>query len=121
MYRLVFRGKAFRHVMIAVGLLVLGWMIGVVFAQIFTCTPVQRAWNPTVERHCIGTTKFYYGDAIANLLMNVVILCLPLPLIWRLNITTHRKLAISGIFLLGSLYDSPPFWWIFLSVFPFSR
>ncbi|KKA17702.1 hypothetical protein T310_8356 [Rasamsonia emersonii CBS 393.64] len=113
MYRRIFRSKTFRHVTLAVGLLVLGWMIGVVFAQIFTCTPVKGAWDPAVAQHCIGTTKFYYGNAIANLLTDVVILCLPLPLVWRLNITTHRKLAISGIFLLGGLYDPPPFEWNF--------
>lgn len=108
MYKRIFRVKPFQYATIAVGLIVLGWMIGVIFAQIFTCTPVEGAWNPAVVQHCIDQTKFYYGNAIANLLTDVIILCLPLPLIWRLQMTTHRKYALSGVFLLGSLYDLHP-------------
>lgn len=109
MYSRIFRVKPFQYVAAAVGLIVAGWMIGVVFAQIFTCTPVEGAWRITVARHCIDQIKFYYGNAIANLLTDVIILCLPLPLIWRLNMSTRKKRALSGVFLLGGLYDSPPY------------
>ena len=68
---------------------------------------MEGAWNPAVAQLCIAQTKFYYGNAIANLLTDVIILCLPLPLIWRLNMTTHKKTALSGVFLLRGLYDSP--------------
>ncbi|ERF70232.1 hypothetical protein EPUS_00420 [Endocarpon pusillum Z07020] len=101
MYSRIFRVKPFQYVAAAVGLIVAGWMIGVVFAQIFTCTPVEGAWKITVARHCIDQIKFYYGNAIANLLTDVIILCLPLPLIWRLNMSTRKKRALSGVFLLG--------------------
>ncbi|MCJ1468579.1 hypothetical protein MMC07_007208 [Pseudocyphellaria aurata] len=38
----------------------------------------------------------------ANLLLDIVILCMPLPMIWDLNLSTRKKFEVSGVFLLGS-------------------
>ena len=113
MYRRIFsRVKIFQYFTFAVGFLLLGWLIGVLLAQIFTCVPVNGAWDIIVQASakCIDTTAFYYGNAISNLLTDVIILCLPMPLIWQLQMNTHKKLALSGVLLLGSLYgvSSPP-------------
>ncbi|TGO59556.1 hypothetical protein BCON_0043g00140 [Botryotinia convoluta] len=104
MYRRIFSPvHAFRYALYAVGMIVMGWMIGVLFAQIFTCTPVDGAWSLTAmaTAKCIDQTKFYYGNAISNLLTDVIILCLPMPMIWKLNMTAHKKVVLSGVFLLG--------------------
>ena len=48
----------------------------------------------------------YYGMAISSVILDVLILVMPLPLIWRLQMSVKDKVAVSGIFLLGSLFVS---------------
>lgn len=71
----------------------------------FNCIPISAAWKPTTRADaiCIDIESFYYGNAISNLLTDVLILGLPLPIVWGLNMSTNRKIALSGVFLLGSL------------------
>ena len=40
-----------------------------------------------------------------NTVLDVAVLVLPMPIIWRLQIPRKQKIVISGIFLLGSLYN----------------
>ncbi|RAL17774.1 uncharacterized protein BO97DRAFT_402275 [Aspergillus homomorphus CBS 101889] len=103
MYRRLFPTKTFGYATAAVGAIVLGWMISVVLAQILTCLPVDAAWNlsKAADSHCIDQMKFYYGNSISNLLTDVIILCLPLPLIWRLKMTHEKKLGVTAVLLMG--------------------
>ncbi|EED15720.1 conserved hypothetical protein [Talaromyces stipitatus ATCC 10500] len=41
------------------------------------------------------------GNGIANIILNFVIFCLPVPMTLRLNTTVRQKLIISSIFILG--------------------
>ena len=103
LYRRIFPTQSFRLASLLVGLLVLTWMIATLTVQIFSCKPIEASWKPALAKYCIDTKKFYYGNAISNLLTDVIILCLPMPLIWRLNMSKERKFLLSGVFLLGSL------------------
>ncbi|KAI0190560.1 hypothetical protein F4808DRAFT_444494 [Astrocystis sublimbata] len=44
----------------------------------------------------------FIATAISNTLVDIAILCVPLPIVWRLKITTKQKIAVSGVFLLGA-------------------
>lgn len=103
MYRRIFPMKAFLYATLVVGVIVIAWMISVVLAQIFTCSPVEGAWNVAVADHCIDQIKFYYGNSVSNVLTDVAILCLPMPMIWRLNLSKAKKWAVTGAFLAGGL------------------
>ena len=105
MYWKIFnRVAAFRYAAITVGIIVFCWMVGTLFTQIFNCNPIQGAWNVEIGATCIDPVKFYHGNAISNLLTDVIILLLPMPLVWRLQMTFKRKVALSGVVLLGSLW-----------------
>jgi hypothetical protein len=104
MYHRLFPVRKFAYALIVVGLIVAGWMVSVVTAQIFTCTPVRGAWIPSAANHCINQTKFYYGNSISNILTDVGILALPMPLIWQLKMSRRKKIAVTGILLMGGLY-----------------
>ena len=39
-----------------------------------------------------------------NVATDVTTLCLPMPLLWRLNISVERRLQVMSMFLLGGLY-----------------
>ena len=47
--------------------------------------------------------KFAYGISGTNVFTDLVVLALPVPWLWSLQMKTARKIAIGGIFGVGSL------------------
>ena len=75
-----------------------------VFPTIFQCSPIAYAWNKAIlGGHCLNIHVFWIVQDILILVIDVYIVVLPLPMIWKLQITKAEKIAISGLFLLGSL------------------
>lgn len=84
-------------------LLVVGYALGSIFATIFQCKPVSRAWNKKTDGNCISNTAFWYANAVANILGDCVILILPIPTIYRLQLPTNQKWGLVMIFAVGGL------------------
>ena len=78
-------------------------MFALLFA--FQCTPVRFAWDKTVPHgHCVDLKGVLVASVIPNSLLDIIVFVMPIPIVWRLNITRVQKLGISCIFLLGGLY-----------------
>ena len=78
--------------------------------DIDTCTPLKYFWDKAIPGgHCINTHVFYIVGSTMQLVTDVVVLLIPLPVVWSLQIGVPRKIGLSVIFLLGSMYDSPSF------------
>lgn len=101
-YARVFPGVRFRRYLYGLGAVVALWWIACQFTTIFECTPIHFFWtqNPTTG-HCINVKSYFIGQAIPNIITDIFIMALPLPLIWKLNLPQKQKFALSGIFLLG--------------------
>ncbi|KAE8323483.1 hypothetical protein BDV39DRAFT_217727 [Aspergillus sergii] len=103
-YIRIFSTPKFRMIAYAVGFIVLGHGIGVFFAAIFQCSPVQYAWDKTIEGgSCFDQQAFYRYVSPPNILTDVLILVMPLPFVWKLHTRMTQKLALTGVFLLGGL------------------
>ncbi|KAH7309694.1 hypothetical protein B0I35DRAFT_515107 [Stachybotrys elegans] len=103
LYRRIFPSRRFLVALYTVGGLVLAWFITSVFIAVFHCFPLSMAWDPSVEGHCInlGLASLLLG--IANILIDFVMLGLPLPLVWRLQMETRKKMLLGMTFLAGGL------------------
>ncbi|MCJ1263179.1 hypothetical protein MMC22_003049 [Lobaria immixta] len=103
-YHRVFTTVNFKRTILIVGFLCIAWLCGNVFTEIFLCSPISAAWDPKLlfTNHCRDVQSFFVGITISNLLLDVIILCMPLPVVWNLNLSTRKKLEVSGVFLLGS-------------------
>ena len=77
---------------------------GVLFISmaLFQCTPVGRVWNFEIPGHYIDTLGFFQAETIFNLVTNVVILPLPVPMVWHLQMALRRKLLLIGTFGTGA-------------------
>ena len=94
----------FRLALLACAGLAVGVCVSQVIPTIFQCTPVAYAWNKAiVGGHCINVHVMWIIQDIFFLVLDIYIVVLPLPMIWNLQIARAEKIAISGIFLLGSL------------------
>ncbi|ROV88785.1 hypothetical protein VSDG_08967 [Cytospora chrysosperma] len=99
--RRVFTTRPIRIITAALTAILVVWWITVLCFQIFSCTPVVSFWEFERREHCINTEMFYGGVAISNVLFDFILLFIPIPLVWRLHMTTQRKLSVSFVFVLG--------------------
>jgi hypothetical protein len=77
--------------------------LSTVLVDIFNCTPIRASWDKTIPARCINPPSLYRATAIINLVTDILILCLPAPMVWRLKMSARNRLALYGIFLLGGL------------------
>lgn len=75
--------------------------VGMVLAVMFACTPVRKWWNPSLPGKCSSTFGIILVSAIWNSAATLVLLFLPIRFIWKLTMSSRRKLGVSAIFLVG--------------------
>lgn len=51
----------------------------------FTCRPVERSWNKKVPGTCINQMLFIYVNASANIVLDLLVVSLPIPVIWKMQ------------------------------------
>jgi hypothetical protein len=79
------------------------WTIVCVFGHIFMCTPVDHLWHPLSPGSCGKFPLFYVIMGSLETAMDAAILVLPIGPIMKLMLPMQTRLAVLGIFLLGSL------------------
>ncbi|KAI9655079.1 MAG: hypothetical protein M1821_005562 [Bathelium mastoideum] len=84
--------------------IVITWSIAFLFASIFQCgLTFDAAWSngERYARYCPGVEKKNIAISSSDFAIDVLIISMPIPVIWRLHLDTTRKIAVSGVFLLG--------------------
>lgn len=95
--------KPFRLALYISAGIVLCWYLSVFFATIFQCIPVAAFWDRTIKNpKCMDLVAFTVGSGVSNLLTDVMILCLPMPMVWFLHTNRTQKFILTGIFCWGS-------------------
>jgi hypothetical protein len=51
--------------------------------------------------YCINQNLFYYFAAAANISSDVMIALIPIPQLWKLNLTLKKRLLLSAVFGVG--------------------
>lgn len=104
LYRRIFITRAFKTATIVVGTIILVWHGSFILAFVFQCTPVSAAWNPDAPPSaCIDKVRLWLAYAISDIFTDTIVLSLPGPAVWQLQLPTRQKIAVSGTFLLGAL------------------
>lgn len=86
-----------------VAAIVTAWFVSVEVATLLQCEPVDKFWNYAEAGSCFDIVKFFEGSATANVIIDVTILLLPQPILWKLRMSMSNKIALCAIFLLGAL------------------
>lgn len=81
------------------------WCIEQVAASLLLCKPVSFNWYCKQKGSCGNVLAACLAGAGVNVLTDLIILALPMPIIWKpLNIPLRSKLRLSFVFGLESLY-----------------
>jgi hypothetical protein len=74
--------------------------VGILFGS---CKPIALNWDPTTVGSCYfkGVTEYVIAMS-SNLAMDIVVVLIPAPEVWRLkHVSIRKKIGISCIFGLG--------------------
>jgi hypothetical protein len=103
MYYRIFRFPYFKTWAYIIGTFVILWVICITFLFIFICVPVQKLWYPQIPGHCINQVGTWIANAISTIATDLVILLLPIPQVWKLQLRISEKIAVLIAFSLGFL------------------
>lgn len=99
--------RGYRIAFWIVGFVVVAWCIAMNFANLFGCVPIHKSWDISVPGHCVSIKAHLFGGAILNILTDLALLLLPMPGLWRLQMSTRRKVGVVGVFISGYLWVGP--------------
>lgn len=100
-YHRVFVHHVFRRIVLATAAVILAWGIGITVTLLLACRPLPAYWDASVAGKCLKMVTFTYFTNISNLITDVWIFLLPIPMIWHLQLQTKKKLMLSLIFCIG--------------------
>jgi len=77
------------------------WAISVVLETFLLCRPVAFNWDQTVKGTCGDRNTVYVSAGALNIVSDFMVLALPIPHIWDLQLPLARKLGLVVMFSLG--------------------
>lgn len=80
------------------------WLVGIIFGTVFICQPVAKNWIPDMPGYCGPPSGLWIGSAVPSAFIDLLILLLPLPKIWSLQLTRVKRFGIIAVFMLGYWY-----------------
>ena len=103
-YLHIFSLKSYRiTTYLVAGILIAGATANVLVA-IFECTPVSYYWDKSIAGgRCIDTNAYFRWSTLLNIITDVVLLIMPLPVVWRLQMSRNIKVGLTLTFLTGSM------------------
>ncbi|MCJ1463159.1 hypothetical protein MMC07_001764 [Pseudocyphellaria aurata] len=89
----------------AVGIVVL-WTTGCLFGFIFSCGKhISSNWGSSLDyvSYCGPSEVVHNAFVVSDLITDVMVLFLPLPVIWSLQMTTGKKIIVTCILATGAV------------------
>lgn len=103
LYRRLFPKRWLKYALVAIGTFAGCQAIALSFAEIFESVPISAQWDPTVEGRYLNFSALAIVAGCLNVLTDISILVLPIPVVFRLQASNTRKWQIYLTFLLGGL------------------
>lgn len=72
------------------------------------CRPFTNYWAlPTPSTQCSAATNHLITNAVLNLSSDLMIISIPMPLLFKVQLPLKNKAILLGIFLIGAFNVSP--------------
>ncbi|BCS02755.1 uncharacterized protein AKAW2_61019A [Aspergillus luchuensis] len=78
------------------------WTISFFISNLFTCYPITALVEEYYGHKCLNSLAMWYAGCITDVLIDLIIMVLPLPMIFKLQLPQKQKLAISAMFVMGT-------------------
>ncbi|CAL5866686.1 uncharacterized protein PFLUO_LOCUS896 [Penicillium psychrofluorescens] len=102
-YRVFGVHARFRIAAYITGGIVIAWWISCFFATMFTCIPLKALWDTSIKnKTCIDMRKFGIANGSFNMITDIMVVALSVPMVWSLQLSQKKKILISGAFGMGT-------------------
>ncbi|MCJ1388536.1 hypothetical protein MMC18_001383 [Xylographa bjoerkii] len=78
------------------------YFISILLETFLLCMPFVYNWDKTIQGTCGNQTLALLMIGSANLIIDAIIVVLPLPLLWRLQLPVWKKIGLLAMFSLGA-------------------
>ncbi len=103
--------KAFRICTYAVMGFVFSYAFAGFWISIFACTPTRRVWDIKLAQDhsgksgiCVDRNMLSVAVASLNIISDAMMLILPIPLVWKLQLPLSQRISIIAMFAIACLY-----------------
>lgn len=103
LYYRIFAADNFRLLVIATAVFVSMWLVAMEIVLGLGCQPVQGWWDPVIATtsRCVNKVAFTYSTNITNLIMDLWIFTMPIPIILGLQASRDKKIGLCFLFSVG--------------------
>ncbi|KAF7957211.1 hypothetical protein EAE96_002801 [Botrytis aclada] len=78
-----------------------GWWISAFISEVTACIPLAAAWTPGLKGTCINDEEICTAVGMMHVVFDFLILLLPIPIIWRLQMPTWSRVTVSLLLSVG--------------------
>lgn len=94
--------KRFKTCLWIMAVFIAGWGLAAFLGGIAQCVPIARAYEASLHGYCINYGQLSLVVTTCNVITDLMIIVLPVPLVLRLRVTNHRRNVILLTFAAGS-------------------
>jgi hypothetical protein len=100
-YRIFGIYEGFRRALWIMGALTMGWVITIIFLNIFRCRPIAFAYNLLLKGKCLNQTILFVVTESINCALDLALVLLPLRRISFLQLSIRDRIGLYFVFLTG--------------------
>ncbi|MCJ1325265.1 hypothetical protein MMC10_001927 [Thelotrema lepadinum] len=75
--------------------------VAIILTRSFLCANIEMQWNWNANNKCGSNWAAMLAESVINALINTVIICMPMPILWRLKMGVDRKILLTIVFGVG--------------------
>lgn len=104
-YRILFPQRSVFVILCITAAILVGDSVACLIADLTACNPFEAQWASTEVQNekCINKETLYVWSTFPNIITDIILLILPLPIIWKLHTPTKLKMALTATFVFGSM------------------
>ncbi|KAI9848471.1 MAG: hypothetical protein M1838_000515 [Thelocarpon superellum] len=104
LYLRLFPKKETRIAIFFMLFVITGQVVSVTIALFLGCTPFAKVYDVTITYgSCLDKNQISIVTSGLNVATDIILLVLPLPTVYKLNLPKKQKMALIGVFMLGAL------------------
>lgn len=97
----IFKNRSFYIAAASIGSLLVVFWFGDIIVAITQCRPIAKNWNILLPGTCASSLNIQLGTATLNMIFDLAIVILPMPVLWKLQMAFRKKLLVTGVLSLG--------------------
>lgn len=102
-YLRIFPSRPFRiSCYVAMGV-VASYSTWAIVSGFVNCVPIAKFWNRSIQGYCLSFEALWFFNASMNILTDLALLIMPMPLLSQLQLPRMQKIALVGVFAIGGL------------------